>query len=65
MALVEKTIELLVSEMHGSISQLDFILSTYKPEYGGFAGECVDIVLDCLEKTAKNLRHVSFRAKSS
>jgi len=28
MIIVEKTIELLASEMHGDISELDFILST-------------------------------------
>ena len=55
MDLVEKTIELLASEMHGGISQLDFILSTYNPEHESFAGECVDIVLDYLEKASKGM----------
>lgn len=55
MALVEKTIELLAGEMHGGISQLDFILSTYNPEHESFAGECVDIVLDYLEKASEDM----------
>jgi hypothetical protein len=55
MALVEKTIELLAGEMHGGISQLDFILSTYNPEHESFAGECVNIVLDYLEKASEDM----------